>query len=214
MNAVRTNPKEDLQAIREIMERSSKFLSLSGLAGIFAGVCALTGVALTWYFLLNGGKLPLEDLLRNPNASSNSAIMQYLALDAMLVMVVAFLGAILFSHRKAMKAGQHLWTISTRRLLFHFMIPLAAGGLFVLILLVQDYLVLAPSATLVFYGLALVNGGKFTFGEIHYLGLTQIVLGIIAGFFVGYGLLLWTLGFGLMHIVYGTVMYFRHEKNG
>jgi hypothetical protein len=65
---------------------------------------------------------------------------------------------------------------------------------------------------LIFYGLSLVNAGKFTFSEIHYLGLTEIVLGILAGIFINHGLLFWTLGFGLMHIVYGTVMYYRHER--
>jgi len=65
---------------------------------------------------------------------------------------------------------------------------------------------------LIFYGLSLVNAGKFTFGEIHYLGLTEIFLGILAGLYLQHGLLFWTIGFGLMHIIYGTVMYYRHEK--
>ncbi|MDO8951520.1 MAG: hypothetical protein Q7U86_02785, partial [Draconibacterium sp.] len=51
------NPNDDLQTIRDIMERSSKFLSLSGLAGIFAGVCALLGAAIAWFFILDSGKI-------------------------------------------------------------------------------------------------------------------------------------------------------------
>jgi hypothetical protein len=135
-----------------------------------------------------------------------------LALDALLVLVFAVMGAVLFSQRKASKAGQQLWTSSTKRLLINFLIPLVTGGFFILILVFQNNLMLAASVMLIFYGLALVNAGKYTFGEIHYLGLTEIVLGILAGVFINQGLLFWTIGFGLMHIIYGTVMYYRHER--
>jgi hypothetical protein len=211
MKANITNPKEDLQTIREIMERSSKFLSLSGLSGIFAGVCALTGAAFAWFIILDSGRVPYDEYMGGQGGSLTSGIRYNLALDAILVLGLAVLGAILFSQRNARKAGQKFWTISTQRLLVHLMIPLIAGGSFTLILLSRDNLELIPAVMLIFYGLSLVNAGKFTFSEIHYLGLTQIVLGILAGVFISYGLLLWTIGFGMMHIVYGAVMYYRYE---
>jgi len=207
-----TNPKEDLQTIREIMERSSKYLSLSGLSGIFAGVCAMIGAAIAWFFILDSGHLQYDAYMRIPVGWSTSDIRFYLALDAILVLGFAALGAIYFSLRKAKKAGQRFWTNLTQRLLVHLMIPLVSGGIFTLILVFQNNLELVASVMLIFYGLSLVNAGKFTFSEIHYLGLTEIVLGILAGVFINHGLLFWTLGFGLMHIVYGTVMYYRHER--
>jgi len=203
-----TNPDEDLQTIRDIMERSSKFLSLSGLSGIFAGACALVGAAIAWFLILGSGNVPADIYLQGPAPG----IRFYLALDAILVLGFAALGATWFSFRKAQKAGQPFWTHTTRRLLVHLFIPLATGGIFALILIFRNHPELVAPVMLMFYGLSLVNAGKFTFGEIHYLGLTEIALGILAGIFVGYGLLLWTIGFGLMHIVYGTVMYFRHER--
>ena len=206
-----SNPNEDLQTIREIMERSSKFLSLSGLSGIFAGVCAIIGVGIAWA-LLDSGMLRYDEYIRNSGGMSAPGISLFLALDAILVLGFAFLGAVFFSRRNARKAGQKLWNHSTRQLLIHLLIPLGSGGLFILILLFQNNLMLVVPAMLVFYGLSLVNAGKFTVGEIHYLGLTEIALGILAGVFINYGLLFWTLGFGLMHIVYGTVMYYRHER--
>jgi hypothetical protein len=206
------NPNEDIQAIREIMERSLKFLSLSGLAGIFAGVCALIGAAVAWFFILNAGQVQYNEYIQNTGSSLNSGIGFYLALDALLVLVFALLGAVYFSYRKSRKAGQQFWTNSTRRLLFHLMLPLVSGGIIILILIFRNKTDMVVPFMLVFYGLALVNAGKFTFGEIHYLGLTQIVLGILAAVFINYGLLLWTIGFGLMHIIYGTVMYYRHER--
>ncbi len=206
------NPNEDLQTIREIMERSSKFLSLSGLSGIFAGVCALIGAAIAWFFILDTGHASFNDYTSSPGGSLISGGRFYLLLDAILVLGIASLGAIYFSYRRAAKAAQPFWTNPTRRLLIHLMIPMISGGFFTLIMVFRNDSELIASVMLIFYGLSLVNAGKFTFGEIHYLGLTEIVLGILAGIFTSHGLLFWTIGFGLMHIVYGTVMYYRHER--
>lgn len=207
-----SNPREDLQAIRDLMERSSKFLSLSGLSGVFAGVCALIGAAVAWIFILDSGHVQYDEYMRGMDSTSTQDIRLCLALDAALVLGMAVLGAVYFSYRKARKTGLSFWTHQTRRLLFHLMIPLLAGGIFTLILVFQNNMDLVASAMLIFYGLSLVNAGKFTFGEIHYLGLTEIVLGILAGIFTNFGLLFWTIGFGLMHIIYGTVMYYRYER--
>ena len=207
-----TNPREDLQTIREIMERSSKFLSLSGLSGIFAGICALIGASVAWFFILDSGHVQYDEYMRIPGGWSTSGIRFYLALDAMLVLGIAALGAYFFSQRKARKAGQKFWTKTTQRLLVHLMIPLVSGGIFTLILVFRNNLELVTSVMLIFYGLSLVNAGKFTFDELHYLGLTEIVLGLLAGVFINHGLIFWTIGFGLMHIVYGAVMYYRHER--
>jgi hypothetical protein len=207
-----SNPNEDLQTIREIMERSSKFLSLSGLSGIFAGVIALMGAAIAWFFIIDSVHGAHVEQILGRGGSLTSSTMFYLALDALLVLGFAFGGTVYFSQRKAVKAGQPLWNHSTRQVLVHLMIPLVSGGLFALILALRNNMELVASVMLIFYGLSLVNAGKFTLGEIHYLGLIEIGLGILAGFFVDYGFFLWTVGFGVMHIVYGTFMYYRYER--
>lgn len=201
-----THPGDDLQAIRSIMERSSKFLSLSGLSGVLAGIIALTGAAVAWLFILQGQTYAefLIDLRYGPAAL-------LLVADAMVVLILAFSGAAIFSLRKAKKAGLPFWSPTTRRVLLHLFIPLATGGVVIALLIARRQPDLIAPAMLIFYGLALVNTGKFTFGEIHYLGLTQIVLGLLALGYTGQGLLLWALGFGVMHILYGTLMYLRHE---
>lgn len=206
-----TNPGEDLQAIRDIMERSSKFLSLSGLSGIVAGFCALIGAAAAWFFILDSGHLHYDEYMHSLDATPTGSIRFYMVLDAALVLCAAVLGAAYFSYRKARKAGQPVWTGSTRRLLIHLLIPLVTGGIFTVILVLRNNTDLVASVMLIFYGLSLVNAGKFTFSEVHYLGLTEIALGILAGIFINFGLVFWATGFGLMHIVYGTIMYFKYE---
>lgn len=207
-----SKPNEDLQTIRDIMERSSKFLSLSGLSGVFAGACALMGAAVAWWLIPVTGSIPSDGFVLAPDTAPISGPVLYLALDAILVLVFAFWGAVYFSQRKARKAGLKFWTLATRRLLVHLLIPLTTGGIFILILVFRNHLELAAPVMLIFYGLSLVNAGKFTFTEIHYLGLTEIALGLLAGIFVQQSLLFWAMGFGLMHLVYGGVMYYRHER--
>jgi hypothetical protein len=205
-------PQEDLMAIRNMMERSSKYLSLSGLSGIFAGCCAIAGAAFAYFILLDSGSIRYDEYMRSLNSSSALSIQINLLITAMVILVVAFGGAVFFSARKAKRKNLQFWNKTSKQLLTHLFIPLAAGGLLSLILIYQENIHLVASITLIFYGLALVNAGKYTFGEIHYLGLSEIALGLLAGLFMNFGILFWTLGFGVLHIVYGFVMYRKYER--
>ena len=110
------------------------------------------------------------------------------------------------------KKEQKIWDALTRRLLINLMIPLITGGLFCLALFYHGYIALIAPATLIFYGLALINSSKYTFNDVRYLGISEIVLGMIALFMLGYGLEVWAIGFGLLHILYGSLMYFKYER--
>lgn len=206
------NPKEDIQAIREIMERSSKFMLLNSLAGFFAGTCASIGAALAWFVILDSGRIHHDEFLSTVGGSPINSVTIGLGIIALIVLFLAGLAALFFSYRKALKAGQKFWTSSTKRVLAHLLIPIVSGGIFVLILVSRNYLDLTASAMLIFYGLALINAGKFTSGEIHYLGMSEVILGLLAGIFAPYGFLFWVFGFGVMHLIYGAVMYFRYER--
>ena len=206
------NPKEDIQAIREIMERSSKFMLFNSWAGFFAGACALIGAALAWFVILDSGNIHYDEFICTVGGSPINNVTIGLGIDALLVLLLAGVAAIYFSYRKSQKAGQKFWTSSTKRVLMHLLIPLVSGGIFALILVFRNNIDLVAPAMLIFYGLALVNAGKFTSGEIHYLGMAEIAFGLLAGIFASYGLLFWVLGFGLLHLVYGIVMYYRYER--
>ena len=206
------NPKEDIQAIREIMERSSKFMLLNSWAGFFAGACALIGAALAWFVILDSGSIYYEEFLHSVGGSPINNLTIGLGAVALVVLLLAGVAAIWFSYRKAQKAGLKFWTSSTKRVLAHLLIPIVSGGIFVLILVSRNQIDLVASAMLIFYGLALVNAGKFTSGEIHYLGMAEIAVGFLAGIFATYGLVFWALGFGLLHLIYGVVMWMRYER--
>ena len=199
---------EALHEIRNIMDRSSRFISLSGLSGVFAGLSALAGAAVVkWYFSEHNINY-YDDL--GSNLTSENIL--FLLAVAVAVLILAFCTALYFTARNARKKNYRTWDNQSKRLLLNLAIPLATGGVFCVILLYHEILYLVAPAMLVFYGLALLNGSKYTLGDIRYLGLFEIILGLLASFFVGYGLLAWTVGFGMLHIVYGALVYFKYER--
>lgn len=193
---------EDIKAIREMMEKSSKFISLSGLSGILAGLAAIAGAAFAYFYLL-----------RDPSLTDYNQMQELMILlaDALIVLFISISFGVYFSWRKAKKHKQNLFNKLTMRTLYSLSIPLLAGGIFCLILLMKGDVRMVIAGTLIFYGLALINVSKYTFNEIHYLGITEVVLGIAAAVFASNGLLFWTIGFGLCHIIYGFVMYKKYD---
>ena len=213
----RNEQLEHLSEIRSLMERSSRFISLSGLSGIAAGIFALMGAAAVYiYFELTpfSRALPLVSYEEVIAAENNWGIdyLSFFFLDAALVLIFALAAGVFFTTRKAKKKGQKIWDSLSKKLLINLLIPLVAGGIFCLALIKHGFFGFVAPTTLIFYGLALVNGGKYTLSDIHYLGLCEIGLGLIALFNIGYGLEFWAIGFGVLHIVYGTIMYFKYEK--
>ena len=137
---------------------------------------------------------------------------EFFALDGGIVLLLALAAGIFFTTRKAVKKGHKVWDKLTLRLLINLCIPLATGAVFCLALLKYEMFGLIAPTSLIFYGLSLINGSKYTLNDIRYLGITEIVLGMIGLFNIGYGLEIWAIGFGLMHIIYGTFMWMKYEK--
>lgn len=198
----------DIAEMRSMMERSSKFLSLSGWAGILAGIYALAGAAIAYN---NLGFRPERSSDSN-NADGFSSGMQALIFLALGILVLAIGTAIFLSYKKAAKRGEKLWNPTAKRLVVNMAVPLVAGGLVILILISKGLIELTAPFTLLFYGLALYNASKFTYSEVRTLGLIQIGLGLLGSYFFEYGLLLWALGFGVAHIVYGIYIHYRYER--
>jgi hypothetical protein len=201
-----TEHLENLSEIRSMMERSSRFISLSGLSGVFAGIFALAGATAAYLYLDLDFSAPAYQQITRKD------IYTFLFTDAILVLVASVSVASVMSMRKAKQKGQKIWDATAKRLFINMMIPLVTGGLFCLIILYHGLVGLVAPATLIFYGLALVNASKYTLNDIRYLGICQILLGLMASVYIGYGLLFWAVGFGILHIVYGIVMYRKYEQ--
>lgn len=212
-----TKEQEQLEAlkdIRKMMQESSRFLSLSGLSGVFAGVYALAGA---WM----GNKVITSFNAVYPRGRENFEedykTLQFQVVAICLSVLVMSIGtAYFFTAKKARKHHQSLFDKTSLRLLVSMLVPLAAGGLFCLALLLQKngFVLMVAPAMLLFYGTALVNSGKYTVHDIRFLGYFEIILGLLAAFFPGHGILFWALGFGVMHIIYGSIMWYKYDRNG
>ncbi len=201
------NYQEDLTHIRSMMERSSRFISLSGLSGVFAGLVALLG-AIYVYFVFQREGINYFEGSRNVFTKS---LVKELVLVGTVILLLALLSGYFFTSKKSKTKNVKIWDQTTKRLLFNFAIPLFTGGFFCLGLMYHHLYVFVAPATLIFYGLALVNAEKYTLTDVKYLGYCQIVLGLLSFFFLGWGLMFWAIGFGVLHIVYGIVMYKKYK---
>jgi len=198
---------QDIAEIRSMMERSSKFLSLSGWAGILAGIYALAGVYVAYTFL----NFHPDKLFYAPSGSSSFSLPEFILL-AITILILALCTAVFLSYKRAAKRNEKLWNPTSKHLLMNMAIPLVAGGILILIVISKGLIGLVAPLSLLFYGLALFNASRDTYKEVKILGFIQIILGLLSCLFVQYGLLLWAVGFGVVHIIYGIYMNFKYEK--
>lgn len=216
---------EDLASIKSMMSKSSRFMSISGLSGILAGVYALIAFFVT-YRILATVVLPgisVEDLQKNEPESQAETLYallnaftggyNILALIGITTLLAAVITGIILTVRKAKKHNEKIWDATSKRLIVNFGVPLATGGAFCLVLFQYGIIGLVAPCTLIFYGLALINASKFTLGDIKYLGLANVIIGLISTQYIGFGLYFWALGFGVLHIIYGSLMYFKYDRN-
>lgn len=190
-----------------MMERSSRFISLSGWSGIAVGFCALIGAGAAWY--------RIKDYYSNEynaSASCPSCLKTDLIIIAAIVFATAFITATLFTFLKTKKEGVAIWGSAARRLLWNTMLPMLVGGFLLWRMMELNHYELIAPVSLIFYGLALVNGSKYTIGEIRYLGYAEIIIGIINLWLFHDGLLFWAIGFGLFHIIYGVTMWWKYDR--
>ncbi|MGB0166860.1 MAG: hypothetical protein ACPF8V_08415 [Luteibaculum sp.] len=196
--------KEQLNAIREIrsmMNKSTRFLSLSGLSGVFAGIYALVACGVAYKYL---GAVKYSDYKTEDR--------QFFILVGLVTLVLALLTAYFFTRKNAKKDGVKMWDENVKVGLINLAIPLLSGGILSLALLYNELFALLAPCTLIFYGLALVSASRNTVPVVRQLGLLEIILGLINAFFLGYGMIFWLLGFGVLHIVYGIIMQYKYQK--
>ncbi len=199
-----------IHQIRELMEKSTRFLSLSGLAGVSAGIFALLGTAFAFYIL--DGNFHWDENFFPGIQDRGNPVGLWLLADAIVVLVLSILTGFYFSVKRARKLNMHFWSLPAKRMLVNLFIPIITGGLLILILILRHQIYYIIPFSLIFYGLGLVNIGKISMPEINYLGFSMIILGLLAAVFLPYSLFFWALGFGVFHILYGTLLYRKYER--
>jgi len=198
---------EDIQQIKEIMDRSSRFISLSGLSGVLAGIFALIAAYLAYDTIYSG-----QDYMEYRIALLTTESLTRLLIIAVVTISLSLGSGIYLTTRKARQLNQSIYDKNGQLLLLNLAVPLITGGILCFILLIKGAVALVAPLTLVFYGLALVNASKYAVSSMFYLGIVEIILGLLSTWFLGYGLIFWAIGFGVMHIIYGIAMYINDKK--
>ena len=203
---------KDISEIKNLMEKSSKFISLSGLSGVFAGIFALIGasaVYLKYIAEFNSRFSGAENFTQIENVHE---FLSFTLFVGIIILVLTIISGLFFTIKKAKKNNNLAWDNTSKRLIVNLFIPIVTGAFFIMVLTYHHiYYLIAPS-TLIFYGLGLINASKFTLHDVKYLGALEVLLGILSAFFIGYGLLFWAIGFGVLHIIYGVSMYMKYDR--
>jgi hypothetical protein len=187
--AMHTHAMDNLRFIRSAMESSASFTSVPGLGGVVVGLTGLfAGI-----------------LVSRPALSSHWLTIWVIAAT------VALLQGGLFMWRKARSQGVRLSRGVARRFLFSVTPPLIAASILTFVL--DDTVVetLIPGLWLLLYGSGVVSGGTFSVRPVPVMGACFMVLGVIALVAPaswGNGLL--TLGFGGLHIIFGSIIARRY----
>ena len=207
-------PTQALEDIKQMMDRGSRFVSLSGWSGVAAGIC---GLVAAWLASRMFSEYEIsESEYSNPGYIADGNFLQLerdLLILAVITFIAAFSFAFLFTWLRSRKTGVAVWGFTARKVIINVAVPMIIGGMFILRLLQPGSFGLVVPAALLFYGLALINGSKFTVSEVRYLGYSELILGIISLWVIGYPLHFWAAGFGVLHILYGIIMWNRYERN-
>ena len=211
----RNEPVQALEEIKQMMDRSSRFVSLSGWSGIAAGICALVA---TWVAdkKFNDYAISEHDYETGSKFPRDSNLLQLdreLWILAGITFIAALFSSFIFTYLRSRKTGVPIWGFMARKVMFNVAVPMIVGALLIWRIIDFGLYGLVTPACLLFYGLALINVSKFTLPEVRYLGYLQLLLGTINLWAIGYGLYFWAVGFGVLHILYGIVMWNKYERN-
>ncbi len=199
---------KDIQDIKSLMENRTRFLSLSGSSGILSGIYALIGAYVAYQMAITAPTTAYSDIR---NGFLSPIVLKLLAVAA-IVLLLSIVTAYFFTSKKARQRNETLWNKASLNALKAFLVPLVTGGIFGLLVLAKGYLMLIGPITLIFYGMALYSASRYTYRDVAALGLMEIGLGLVSMLFPGLGIYFWAVGFGVLHIIYGVIMYYKYDK--
>ncbi len=210
------NPKEELASIRNMMEKSSKFSNLSGLSVFFTGLLTLIAASIIYFdigFSYSDVEISYSQLVNNEGSKENlDQKIKLLMVIASVILIISLVILYLTASSKTKKEGIKLFNPTFQRTIKSLIVPLLSGGAFSFFLIHHQMYGLVAPATLIFYGLGLIAASRNSYEELEILGYLELVLGILASYFMGAGLLFWVIGFGLGHILFGGYLHFKYDK--
>ncbi|MDX1579498.1 MAG: hypothetical protein R3266_13515 [Gemmatimonadota bacterium] len=179
--------RDALDYIRRTMESASSFTAVSGWGLIAVG---LVGLAAAWVAWSTGE--PAELMVWLPTV------------------VIAIAVAMVANAWKARRLEVPLWSGSFRKLAWVMMPVIAAGGMLTWALAENGQMALVPGTWLALYGAGITAGGTLSVRAIRTMGLVLLVLGGVAFARPAWNAALLATGFGLVHLVFGARLVWKH----
>ncbi len=196
---------EELQAIRQLMQRPVRYSTMSGLSGILAGCASLAGVLADHAVTTAYWKQPARAVQIN-----------LLVWGA--VFLTAFLASVIPTRLREARRGMPFWSEVKRRILRTILLPFVAGVGLTAAIAYRWWIGdgpnmwgLIPSLWMCFYAVALWQVGLFSPVEVRLLGVAFLAAGLVTAVWFQTQPY-WSLGvtFGGFHIVYGIAVWIRH----
>jgi hypothetical protein len=192
--------RENLRVIRQTMERSTKYSTLSGLSGVLIGLAAIAGVLATNW--LTGDAPPGASVYRHPSA---------LALVWVSVLVMAVAIDFACNKRRAARVGKHVVSPLGAHIVLAALPAFLAGGVLTLFFYQHALLYYVWGVWMLSYGLAISAVGLFSVKPVLALGAAFVLAGAVTLLLpLPYHLYMMALTFGGFHIGYGVVMARKH----
>ena len=211
-----SQPEKDISLIKNLMEKSSKFSNLSGYAIATTGLLALLGAVFVYFDLgisISEKYISYAELINQTgNANSIYTKIKLLVIIASLILLTSLLILYVTAKLKSERHDINLFNSSFSRALKSLFIPVLSGGIFCGFLILHKMYGLVAPATLIFYGLGLISASKYSYNELELLGYLELLLGTIASYYMGSGLLFWMIGFGIGHIILGVFIHYKYDK--
>ena len=178
--------RENLRVIRQVMERSTKYSTLSGLSGVLVGLTAIVGVAAT---------RSVRDIYDHPLR---------LALIWLIVLAVAVGIDFVRNKRRAARVGKQVVSPLGAHILVAALPAFFAGAVLTAFFALHHLLFYVWGAWMLCYGLAICAVGLFSVRPVSYLGMAFALAGALTLFLQAPDpLAMMALTFGGFHIAYG-----------
>ena len=187
--ALHERAMDNLQYIRETMERATAFTAISGWGLVAIGITALAAA-----------------FISTQQKSFKAWLAIWLA-EAVIALLVAGWSM----DRKARAAKMPLLSGPGRKVAFSLSPPIFAGGILTAVLYRTGLTNAIPGLWLLLYGTGVITGGMFSVSAVPIMGLCFMALGAVA-FLAPSGFADWFMaaGFGGLHIVFGVIIARRY----